>query len=259
MRDNMTNNIEDTQPNNRKLWMILAGISITVIGITLAFLGLTSNNTSNNPAGGSDPSHSQSLSADPSTAAPTIEAVKATAVAKEISFAVTTKNLDMSKWFIEYEITDQDRAAKASGKARTPDFTATVPVSSSAYYRIHVRAANDAGIKTAWSENYTVKLAELEGMKTVEPAPSYYQTGWAKGSDISLEAAKKAIETAWDITELSKQEAVTKCLPINSGEMTPKLLLPPLPSIIPSQATLNYMTTNWNGSAISITYLWCEK
>lgn len=255
----MTNNIENTRPSNKKLWIILAGISITVIGITLACVGLSSGNTDNKPTDSSDSSHSQSLSAESSTAAPGIESVKAKAGAKEISFDIVTKNFDDTKWFLEYEITDQDRAVKSSGKERTSNFTATVPVSGSAYYRLHVRAANDAGAKTAWSENYTVKLNELEGMKTVEPAPAYYKTGWATGSDTTLEAAKTAIETAWDITEMTKQDAVTQCLPINSGEMTPKLLLPPLPSVVPSEASLHYMTTNWNGSAISITYLWCEK
>lgn len=252
----MTNNIEDIKPNNRKLWIILAGISITVIGITLAFFGLTSNN------GGKDqdsPSQPQSQSSTSSSLpSPTIEKVKANADAKELSFAVTVKDVDMTKWFIEYEVTDQDRVVRASGKERTSDFTTTVPVNSSTYYRVHVRAANDEGVKTDWSENYTVKLAELEGMKTVEPVTEYYETGWAKGTDTSFEGAKKAIETAWGITELTRQDAVTQCLPINSGEMTPKLLLPPIPSVLPNQVTLNYMTNNWDGSAISITYLWCQ-
>ena len=188
----MTNNIEDIKPNNRKLWIILAGISITVIGITLAFFGLNSNNGGKGQDGPSQP-QSQS-SSNPSLPSPTIETVKANADAKELSFAVTVKDVDMAKWFIEYEVTDQDRVVRASGKERTSDFTTTVPVSSSTYYRVHVRAANDEGVKTDWSENYTVKLAELEGMKTVEPVPGYYETGWAKGTDTSFEGAKKAIE-----------------------------------------------------------------
>lgn len=253
----MTNNIEDIKHNNRKLWIILAGISITVIGITLAFFGLTSNNGGKDQDGPNQP-QSQSSSNSSLPSPPTIETVKANADAKKLSFAVTVKDVDMAKWFIEYEVTDQDRVVRASGKERTTDFTTTVPVSSSTYYRVHVRAANDEGAKTDWNENYTVKLAELEGMKTVEPVPGYYETGWATGTDTSLEGAKKAIETAWGITEMTRQDAVVQCLPINSGEMTPKLLLPPIPSVLPNQVTLNYMTNNWDGSAISITYLWCQ-
>lgn len=252
----MTNNIDHIKPNNRKLWMVLAGIFITVIGITLAFWGMTSSETTNQDNPNSP--QSQSSTSTSSMAVPVIETVETEAEAKKLSFAITVKNADLAKGFIEYEVTDQDRVVRASGKERTADFTATVPVSSSAYYRIRVRVANDEGVKTEWSENYTVKLSELEGMKTVEPVPAYYETGWAKGTDNSLEGAKKAIETAWNITEMSRQEAVTECLPINSGEMKPKLLLPPLPSVLPSQVRLNYMTTNWDGSAISITYLWCQ-
>lgn len=256
MRDNMTNNIEDIKPNNRKLWIILAGIFITVIGITLAFFGMNSSG-SNNQDTPASPQNKSSSSAS-SLTVPTIESVKTEAEAKKLSFSITVKNADLTKGFIEYEVTDQDRVVRDSGKERTANFTATVPVSSSAYYRMRVRVANDEGVKTEWSENYTVKLSELQGMKTVEPLQAYYETGWAKGTDTSLEGAKTAIETAWNITELNRQEAVTECLPINSGEMKPKLLLPPIPSVLPSQVRLNYMTNGWNGSAISITYLWCQ-
>jgi flagellar basal body-associated protein FliL len=257
MRDNMTNNIEDIKPNNRKLWIILAGIFITVIGITLAFFGMTSsaNKNQDNPA---SPQNQSSSAAASSLTVPTIESVKTDAEAKKLSFSITVKNANLTNAFIEYEVTDQDRVVRDSGKERTANFTATVPVSSSAYYRMKVRVANDEGKKTEWSENYTVKLSELEGMKTVEPLQEYYETGWAKGTDTSLEAAKTAIETAWNITEIKRQEAVTECLPINTGEMKPKLLLPPIPSVLPSQVRLNYMVNDWNGSAISITYLWCQ-
>jgi hypothetical protein len=256
MRDNMTNNIEETKPSNKKLWFILAGVSITVIGITLAFFGLPSsmpNTQSDNP--------SIAKTDTPATSAinpPTIETVETSADAKELSFSIKVKDVDTSKWSIEYEVADQDRVVRDSGKTRQAEFDASAKVSSSTYYRIRVRAANDEGKKTEWSENYTVKLAELKGMKTVEPATAYYETGWAKGTDSSMTGAKTAIETAWNITELKLENAVDMCLPINSGEMTPKLLLPPIPSVLPNQVTLKYMTNDWNGSAISITYLWCQ-
>lgn len=252
----MTNNIEETKPSNKKLWFILAGISITVIGITLAIFGMSSN-ASDKESNDSNLSQNEDRSIT-STKAPAIEAVETTANAKELTFSIKVKDIDISKWVIEYEIMDQDRVVKDSGKARQTSFDASVTVSSSAYYRVRVRAANDEGKKTAWSENYTVKLAELEGMKTVEPAPEYYQTGWATGTDITLAGAKEAVETAWDITEISRQQAVTECLPINTGDMSSKLLLPPLPSVLPNEVTLKYMTNDWNGSTVSITYLWCQ-
>lgn len=253
----MTNNIEDKKPNNKKLWLILAGVSITVIGITLAFFGMQSS------APNAQPDSSSVTKNDSQTVAsenpPTIESVTASVEDKELSFNVKIKAVDFTKWSVEYEIADQDRTVKGSGNARQNGFDASVKVSSSTYYRIKVRAVNSEGEKTVWSENYTVKLADLEGMKIVEPSPDYYLTGWARGADTTLDGAKTAIETAWDITELTQSQAVAACLPINTGEMTPALLLPPIPSVLPNQVTLNYMTNSWNGSTISITYLWCQK
>lgn len=253
----MTNNIEETTPSNKKLWFILAGISITVIGITLAIFGISSS------ASERDSNNSNVSQSDDQTSvagkAPTIETVETTANAKELTFTIRVQDVDTAKWAIEYEIMDQDRVVKDSGKVREAAFDTSFKVGSSAYYRVRVRAANDEGKKTAWSENYTVKLSELEGMKTVEPAQEYYQTGWATGTDTTLAGVKEAIETAWDITELSRQEAVTNgCIPINTGDMNPKLLLPPLPSVLPNEVTLKYMTNDWNGSTVSITYLWCS-
>ena len=250
----MTNNIEEPKPSNRKLWLILAGVSVVLIGCTLTAFGVTSNPSPNmaNP--------SQTATAvTVSDKAPTIETVETTATAKELTFAVKVKDVDTAKWSIDYEVADQDRVVKSNGNSKSAEFQTSVPLSNSAYYRIKTRAVNKSGQTTDWSESYTVKLSELKGFTTIQPSPDFYQTGWATGNDISAEGAKKAINIAWGTTEITRQEAVTKCLPINSGEMTSKLLLPPIPSVMPSEVVLKYMTNSWNGSALSITYLWCEK
>lgn len=257
MRDNMTNNIEETNPSNKKLWIILAGISSLVIGCSFVAYNLSTHSSDKNSENSSTSQEEDSSTV--ATKSPTVESVETTATAKELTFSIKVKDLDTSKWSLEYEIADQDRVVKDEGKARTAEFEGSVNVSSSAYYRIKVRAINNEGQTTDWSESYTVKLSEMEGFKSLEPNADYYQTGWATGTDTTLSGAKEAITTAWNATEMSREEAVTKCLPINSGDMTTKLLLPPVPSVMPKQVTLNYLTNNWNGSAITITYLWCQS
>jgi hypothetical protein len=256
MRDNMTNNIEEPKPSNKKLWLIMAGVSIAIIGCAVVAFGLSANSSDKTP-NGSSTSQSTDTSVS-STKGPTIETVATSATAKEVTFSIKVTDVDTKKWSLQYEIADQDRVVKGEGKERTSKFNASVKLGSSAYYRIKVRAVNDEGKTTDWSENYTVKLSEVEGFKTIEPVPEYYQTGWATGTDATLEGAKEGIQTAWNAEQLDRQHAVDRCLPINSGNMTPKLLLPPLPSVIPKEVTLKYMINSWNGSAINITYLWCQ-
>jgi hypothetical protein len=250
----MTNNIEQPKPSNKKLWLILAGISITVIGSTLAGVSISTQQQNRTP---DEINQSQS----PSTVegkTPMIESVQTSTKDQQLTFSIKVKDVDTTKWSIEYQVADQDRTVKAKGKEHDANFDASVKLSNSAYYRIKVRGVDDEGKTTEWSENHTVKLSELEGFKTVNPDPAYYQTGWAKGTNVTLEAAKEGIQTAWHAQEIERTQAVSSCMPINSGEMTPKLLLPPVPSVMPKEVTLKYMTTGWNGSAISITYLWCS-
>ena len=252
----MTNNIDETKRNNKKLWLILAGISTTVIGLTIGLTSLSANSSSPHPDS-SETSQSK-VTSDSDVKSPAIEEVKVSSSAKELVFHVKTTGSLSEQTSLEYEISDQNREVKGSGKEHNVEFDASVKVSASAYYRVKVRAIKDTGEKSDWSENYTVKLEDLEGMKTIQPKAAYYDTGWANGTDTSFTGAKEGIETAWGIKELSQSEAMRSCLPINSGDMTPQLLLPPLPSVIPQEVSLAYMTTNWNGSTISITYLWCQ-
>lgn len=252
----MTNNIEESKPNNKKLWLILASVSLTIIGCTALAVGLSSSSLDDK----SDQANaSQSEKQENTTSSElSVTSVEVTPTEKELMFSVTVKNFNESDNSLEYEIADQDRVVKGEGTAKTSEFKAPVKVSGSAYYRVKVRMVKSDGQKSEWSDSKTVKLADLKGFKTLEPKPEYYDTGWAKGTDNSLDGAKTAIQTAWGIEEVTDQLALSSCLPLNSGEMTPKLLLPPIPSVLPNEVALKYITTQWDGSAISIIYIWCQ-
>lgn len=252
----MTNNIEEPQPDNKKLWLILTIIAITVIGCTIGLLTFSSNSSSDPK---DDTKTEKTVDEDPSNVSPpTIDSVSVESTEDELVFSLKVKDVDTSKWLVEYQIADQDRTVKDEGKERATDFDASIKLSSSAYYRIKVRATNEEGVTSDWSENFTVELSELEGFKTVEPDPAYFETGWAKGSDASLEGASTAIETAWNISAVSGPEEESYCLPVNTGDMAPTLLLPPVPSVVPKDVSLMYKINDWDGSTVSLTYLWCS-
>lgn len=254
MKDTMTHNIEEPKPSNKKLLFISTGIAITVIGCAVGIAAFSMN--SNSPESDSA-NQTQSSNENTVGQTPVIKNVTASTDENGLSFSIEVAEVDTEKWTIEYQVADQDRKVKDEGTSRSSTFTSSVKLSNSAYYRIKVRAISDTGGNTAWSENYTVELDELEGFKTLDPLPAYFDTGWAKGTDSSLEGAKKAIETAWGISEVTDQQEMSYCLPVNTGEMNPELLLPPIPSVVPQDTELKYMTNEWNGSTISITYLWC--
>lgn len=251
----MTNNIEE-KPSNKKLWLTLGSVSAVALIGGLAFWGVSSSSDSGPSANAtSDPS--QQTSESISDAAPIVETVSTTSNDSELLFAVKVEGVDTTKRSIEYQIADQNRVVKDEGKAREAEFEASVKISDSAYYRIKVRAIDDGGATTAWSESYTVKLADVEGFETAEPSPEYFGTPWAEGTNASLSAAKEAIEVAWNIEEISDPAQIASCIPINSGDMSPGLLLPPIPSVTPKDVTLKYIVNDWDDSGVSINYVWC--
>lgn len=252
----MTNNIEEPQPNNRKLWLILSIIAITVIGCTIGLLTFSSTSTSDSSE--SKNTESAANKASSSASPPTVESVSVTSNESELVFSLKVKDVDTSQWLVEYQIADQDRAVKGEGKERSTSIDTSIKLSNSAYYRVKVRAANEEGAVSDWSENFTVKLSELEGFKSIEPDPAYFETGWANGSDTSLEGMALAIETAWHITAIEGPQEEAYCLPVNTGDMSPTLLLPPIPSVVPKDVSLKYMINDWDGSSASLTYLWCS-
>lgn len=254
----MTHNLkEPPTPSNKKLWIILAGIITIVIGCSVVGYAMSNNSSPQVPT---TPEATQGkTSAKASLKAPVIESAEAQVKGDDLDFTIKIKNADISRAKIEYQIADQDRAVKAEGAERANEFNASVKLASSAYYRLKVRLVNEEGAKSPWSENHTVKLSELKGMKSLEPAKAYYDTGWAKGTAVDSTDAKQAIETAWNIEEVTSQTELMSCLPLNTGDMNPKLLLPPIPSIIPNGTTLKYLVNGWDGEAISITYVWCQQ
>lgn len=256
----MTPNIEEPPPSNKKLWIILASISSIVIGCSVIAYTLSGNSSEPLP-----PTSEQSQSetgenqSGKTASIPSLKHVEANVNGENLVFSITVKDIDMSKAKVEYQIADQDRVVKAEGTERTSQFKSTLKLAGSAYYRVKVRSVNDDGAKSQWSESQTVELSKLKGMKSIEPSPRYYETGWAKGTSVDAEDAKEAVETAWGITEVTSQFEIAGCLPLNTGKMAPKLLLPPIPSVVPGGTTLKYIPKGWDGSALSITYVWCQE
>lgn len=252
----MTTIDENEKSSNKKLWWFLIGIVLLVIGIITVFMVINAKNNATTE-GNPNPTASSSSKAD--STVPNIKGVTVDVTAKDITFNVQIDDYDQKKWSLEYEIADQNRVVKKTGTAHGVSFEAIVPLNNSAYYRIKTRYTNANEKNNKWSEAYTVKLEDVKGVKVMEPNPDYFKTGWATGSDVTQTSLKDAIKIAWGAVELEPQD-FSSCLPINSGDISPKLMLPPVPAISPSGVEIGYTINSWNEktSTANITYAWCQ-
>lgn len=244
---------EETPPSNKKFW-IAAGSVGAVLALGAASFALAGGSNNSEPSG-----QSTSTSSSPAQSGntPTVKSVSAAVEGKNITFSIDVAEFDSSKWMLEYQITDNNRKVREEGTSRTSSFEVSTSVTSSPAYRVKARLVNDTSA-TEWSDSFTVKMEDFSGITTLEPSPQFYETAWAKGTGNTLQDAQESIETAWNIDDVTEQEAFERCLPANSGQMEPTLLLPPVPSTIPNGMSLRYLVTGWDGNSVSLTYVWCQ-
>ena len=248
----MVNMQPETKPSNKAFWIFIsigAVIVIAAIAIGLVFAGMGSDSAD----GDKDDSTSQGESNGISDAPPAITSVEASMEGETVSFSVTTEEYDSEKWFLEYELADQNRIVSEKGYERSNSFDIQTEVSDSAYFRLKVRLS-DKELESAWSDGYTIKLEDVSGVTMLQPSEAYYATPWAKG-----EGGEENLRTALKVAYKAEPISDIQCLPLNTGTMTPTLLLPPIPSVSPSDAILSYVINSWDDATneVSITYYWC--
>jgi hypothetical protein len=253
----MSNHETDTVPSNKKFWIFFAaGISLLIL---LVIAGITVvNNSSSEPDAAPTPATDQ-LNNGITETPPKISSVVASSEEDSLVFAVTTETYDSTKWYLEYELADQDRTVKEKDYARSNEFTVKTSLVDSAYYRIKVRLS-DKDKTSSWSESYTVEIKDVEGVQKLQPNESYYATPWAQGVG-SEDNLIQAIETAYNAKQIFYDSPdVNYCIPLNTGTMTPTLLLPPSPAISPKSVILSFMVNSWTESnkEASISYFWCS-
>jgi len=193
-----------------------------------------------------------------SDAPPAITEVTTSTNDSEITFNVTTAEYDSSTYYLEYELADESRVVKDKGYERSNQFTVTTKITGSSSYRLKVRLS-DKTLTSEWSESFTVKLSDVAGVQSLQPDPAYFETSWAKGEG-NEENLKTAMMTAYNASLLSEFTS-NSCIPLNTGVMTPGLLLPPVPGVFPKGLSLSYNINSFNPDTneSDITYYWCSE
>lgn len=248
----MVNMQPNTKPNNKIFWIFISiGVILiaAVIAVGLFLAGSESKNIPT-PNGTDNPMQGQSYGI--TTTPPAVTSIDASMEGEQVTFTVKTEEYDSNKWFLEYELADQNRVVVERGFERSNSFTSSTNVSSSAYFRLKIRLS-DKDVNSAWSDSFTVKLKDVSGITMLQPNDAYYNTAWAKGEG-NPENLHTALATAYGAEPIP----YANCLPLNTGTMTPTLLLPPIPSVAPSEAILSYLINSYSETnEASITYYWC--
>jgi hypothetical protein len=244
----------DNNPSNRPFWIFASiGALVVVSAIIIGFVFATGSQKEDETAKGNDDTSSYEISDTP----PQVTDVKSSATETVLSFKIQTESYDQSKWFLEYDLADQNRKTQESGYAKSAAFETTTDLAGSAYYRIKVRLTDKDKV-SAWSDSFTIKLEDVSGMKTLQPADNYYSTPWANGQG-SQANLTEALTVAYGAVQLPAEQATGECIPLNSGVMTPELLLPPIPGVFPTGVQLAFSVNSWNetNKEGQITYYWC--
>lgn len=250
----MTNpeNTADKKTSNRPFYLFAGGIGLILIVITIIIAVMNINKTPANPNDSEDPQNAVQIQEAP----PTITGVEAILEEKTVSFNVQTSEYKTTEYKLEYELADQNRKVVESDIEAGSTFNIQTRNTGSAYYRIKVRLQDPETDQTSsWSDAYTIKLDEVQGVQKLEPAAAYYDTPWAKGTG-GLDSLVEALQVAYTAQETTQAAG---CIPLNTGTMTPTLLLPPNPSVMPKSAGLNFIINSWDAGKNegNITYFWC--
>lgn len=238
------------KPSNKVFWIFISiGALIVAAAVTVGLLLAGSNP---NPTGNGEEDPAQSEAYGISETPPAITGIEASMEGETVTFAVTTEDYNSSKLFLEYELADQNRTVVEKGFERSNMFNVSTNVSDSAYFRMKVRLS-DKEISSGWSDSFTVQLEDVSGVSILQPNEAYYVTAWAQG-----EGSPENLVAALTIAYQAEPLAYVECLPLNTGTMTPTLLLPPIPSVSPSNAILSYTVNSYSANhEASITYYWC--
>lgn len=244
--------LTDQKTPVRPYYIIMIGtlIFIAIVAVIIFFIG--GNKNSGEPNSTDDPQNSIQIQSDP----PTINKVETTLDEKNVSFKVETSDYKTTDYKLEYELADQNRKVVKTDVDTGTSFTIQTRNTGSAYYRLKVRLQDPETKQTSsWSEAYTIKLEEVQGVQKLEPAQAYYDTLWAKGEG-GKDNLINALQVAYNAKETTE---VTGCIPLNSGTMKPTLLLPPNPNVTPKGAALNFTVNSWDAGKNegNITYFWC--
>jgi len=247
---NTMTNTSPEQKSNRGFWIFIAVAAVVVIIAVVAgflFAGNKGTASQEGPDGGNNAI---------SEAPPTIVKVAATADKAQLVFNAETKQYKTDKWFLEYQLDDQDRKTVETGYATSPKFEVKTNIGDSAYYRLKVRLS-DKKETSAWSDGYTIKLEKISGIKTLQPNDGYYSTPWAKGQG-SRSNLDTALQVAYNANPISAAQT-DRCIALNKGQMTPSLLLPPIPAVSPEGVLLSYTVSDWDDakSEGTVAYYWC--
>jgi hypothetical protein len=246
----------DETPNNKLFWIfsVLAVVLVVTAGFVIAGLMMSSGDDKPTPNETATKDSGYSLSDTP----PEVTEVTTSTEESDITFNVVTDSYDASKYFLEYELADESRVVKATDYERSNQFSVTTKITGSSSYRLKVRLS-DKERTSEWGESFTVKISDVKGVQNLQPEPAYFDTPWAKGEG-SEENLKTALMVAYNAESLT-EFTTNSCIPLNTGSITPGLLLPPVPGVFPKGLSLSYNINSYNPETnqSSLTYYWCSK
>lgn len=246
------------EPDNRIFWIVVGVVAAVIVLLTIIITVFMFNmNTQSSDIEGSESGNLNILSVQP----PSVVDVAVTTEGTDFLLETTVDQYDSSLYKLGYSVEDQNRKTVASDVTTGTSFVSKVPVGQSGYYRIKVQLVDDDGKVSEWSEAYSVNVAETDAGAGEDPNPAYFNTGWANGEP-GLQNLIEAVEVGYGAFYAAETENPidpTYCVTLNSGPVSPKLLLPPVPAKHPIDIEVWFTVTDWDdaNSTGTLTYWWC--